>query len=63
MSHESTNEITCPYCDHEFLDSWDSGVGGCEEEIECESCEEMRRNIRSERQSYLLIQKEALRAG
>jgi len=40
MSHESTNEITCPYCDHEFLDSWDSGVGGCEEEIECESCEE-----------------------
>jgi len=39
-AHQSTNEITCPHCDHEFINSWESGIGGCEEEMECESCDE-----------------------
>ena len=41
MPHENTHEITCPHCDYEFTDSWESGVGGCEQDIECGMCFEI----------------------
>jgi len=38
VSHEYTKKITCPYCDHEFSDSWEYNDNDGDE-IECVSCE------------------------
>jgi len=35
MTHQYTNEITCPYCGHEFSDSWDYS----DNEVECPECD------------------------
>ncbi|HDK7182970.1 TPA: hypothetical protein PTV74_002117 [Clostridium botulinum] len=39
IDHEYTNEIVCPFCGYEFIDSWEYGDG--EEDlglIECNEC-------------------------
>lgn len=35
-----TNEIVCPYCGHEFEESWDYNIGDNDVTIECVHCEE-----------------------
>jgi hypothetical protein len=41
VDHEYTNCIVCPYCGHQFKDSWEYGRGeGYLGEIACELCEE-----------------------
>jgi hypothetical protein len=35
MIHEGTNEIVCPYCGHEFMDSWELQEDG---EMDCYEC-------------------------
>ena len=39
IDHEYTDEIVCPYCGHEFSDSWESLYGIEEAELECWECE------------------------
>ena len=45
MEHRCEDNIKCPYCDHEDLDSWEFGIdsgthtcGSCEEEFNVEPC-------------------------
>lgn len=38
IDHENTKEIVCPYCGHEFEDSWEYDEAGSGE-AECDSCE------------------------
>lgn len=42
MAEENTKEIICPYCQHEFSDSWEHISrleDGEREKVECRSCE------------------------
>lgn len=37
---EFMDEITCPYCNYEFSDSWEFCVGGdSQKNVECLGCE------------------------
>lgn len=33
-----TNEIVCPFCGNEFMDSWEIGEGEDIGELECDEC-------------------------
>lgn len=42
VNHEYTEEVVCPYCGHEFTDSWElSGEDGQEGETDCGQCERL----------------------
>jgi hypothetical protein len=37
IDHRYTSEIVCPYCGHQFRDSWEVCPGDSGEDVECRS--------------------------
>ena len=38
IEHTHTDEITCPYCGYEDIDSWEAGDGETIGEMDCGNC-------------------------
>lgn len=39
LDHSRNNEIKCPYCGHDFIDSWEFSDCHNDTKIECGNCE------------------------